>query len=233
MTNWVLYACVGVPLLMISLHTTIRVIRSFHKFPIPQAFADLIDNPLRRRIQEPEATAIRHGLQPGMTVLEVGPGNGRYTLASSRLLGESGKIVTVDIEPRMIERVRKVARRKGVTNIEAFVASVYDLPFEDRTFDLIYMIAVIGEIPDPERAMGEFQRVLSSRGSLVFSELFMDPDYPRVSTIVKWAKSKGFRLQEKVGNFFHYTLIFHKSSMHVCCLTFPLTFYFSWCNSTR
>jgi ubiquinone/menaquinone biosynthesis C-methylase UbiE len=110
----------------------------------------------------------------------------------------------------MIERVRRRAEAEGVDNIEARVADVYDLPFEDETFDAIYMIAVIGEIPDPERAMGEFYRVLSATGRLAFSELLMDPDYPLASTLIDKAGNAGFRLRRRLGGGFHYTLIFEK-----------------------
>jgi ubiquinone/menaquinone biosynthesis C-methylase UbiE len=154
--------------------------------------------------------AVRHGLEPGMMVLEVGPGNGTYTVGAARRVGERGKVVTIDIEPKMIERVRRRAEAEGVDNIEARVADVYDLPFEDETFDAIYMIAVIGEIPDPVRAMGEFYRVLSATGRLVFSELLTDPDYPLARTLIDKASNVGFRLKSKLGGFFCYTLIFEK-----------------------
>lgn len=76
--------------------------------------ASAIDNPLRRRFRPPDATAIRHGLEPGMTVLEVGPGNGRYSVAAARRIGPTGRLYAVDIEPKMIERVqRRAAAVKG------------------------------------------------------------------------------------------------------------------------
>lgn len=195
---------------IITLHTVIRVIRHFHKFPIPQFLANLIDNPLRRRIQPPDEMALRHGIQAGMTVLEVGPGNGRYTLATARRVGAAGKVVAVDIEPKMIERVRRRAQAEGVTNVEAKVASVYDLPFEGAYFDAIYMLSVIGEIPDLRRAIGEFQRVLGPGGTLAFSELLLDPDYPRSRTLVRLTEGAGFRLLNKSGNCLSYTVIFEK-----------------------
>jgi len=65
-----------------------------------------------------------------------------------------------------------------MANIYGVVADVYRLPFMERQFDLIYLIAVIGEIPRPDKALVEFKRVLSETGSLVFSELIFDPDYP-------------------------------------------------------
>ena len=145
-----------------------------------------------------------------MTVLEVGPGSGTYTMGAARRVGVQGRLVTVDIEPKMIERVRRRAEAEGLENIEARVANVYDLPFEDGTFDVVYMIAVIGEIPEPQRAMQEFHRVLSPSGTLVFSELVLDPDYPLANTLVRLAASAGFRQRAKIGGSLYYTLIFEK-----------------------
>jgi ubiquinone/menaquinone biosynthesis C-methylase UbiE len=204
---WVLLA---LPLVLLVLHTIVRIVRHFYKFPIPEFMADLIDHPLRRKFQPPYETAVRHSLEPGMTVLEVGPGSGTYTLGAAQRVGEQGRLVTVDIEPKMIERVTRRAEAEGIENIEARVANVYDLPFEDGTFDVVYMIAVIGEIPEPLRAMREFHRVLSPSGTLVFSELVVDPDYPLASTIVRMAAAAGFRLREKIGAWFYYTLKFEK-----------------------
>ena len=93
----------------IVLHTVVRIVRHFHKFPMPEFLADLIDNPLRRKFQPPKEMPIRHGIETGMTVLEVGPGNGRYTVETARRIGAAGKVIAVDIEPKMIERVSRRA----------------------------------------------------------------------------------------------------------------------------
>jgi ubiquinone/menaquinone biosynthesis C-methylase UbiE len=204
------YLALGLPLLAVILHTVLRIARYFHKFAMPQFMADAVDNPLRRRLQPPDETPARHGIQPGMRVLEIGPGKGTYTLATARRVGESGRVTTIDIEPKMIERVERRAREEGIQNIEARVADEYELPFEDGLFDAIYMIAVIGEIPEPERALNEFHRVLSLHGTLAFSELLSDADYPRRSTLSRLAASAGFSLKKKVGNFFYYTVVFEK-----------------------
>ncbi len=206
-----LYIILTIPILFLVWHTMVRMIRYFHKFPIPQFMANLIDNPLRRRLQPPDKMPLRHGIEPGMQVLEVGPGNGRYTLATARLVGESGRVVAIDIEPRMVERVRHRAEAEGVANVDARVADVYDLPFDEGSFDAAYMIAVIGEIPDPDQAMREVHRVLVPGGTLAFSELLMDPDYPRASTLIRKASAAGLRLKHKIGNAFNYTLIFQKT----------------------
>src|SRR5512139_761991 len=195
----------------IVLHTIVRIIRYFYKFPMPQFLANLIDNPLRRKFQPPSEMPIRHGIQPSMTVLEVGPGNGRYTIETARCVGSLGKVVTIDIEPKMIERVQQRAQIEGITNLEAKVADVYHLPFPDGMFDAVYMITVISEIPDPEQAMHEFHRLLSPSGTLAFSELFTDPDYPLAQTLIRMASKANFQLKKKLGNFFSYTLVFEKA----------------------
>jgi SAM-dependent methyltransferase len=201
---------VALPLLAIMLHTTIRIIRYFYKFPMPEFMANVIDNPMRRRLQPPDEAARRHALEPGMHVLEVGPGNGTYTMSAARRVGDEGRIVAIDIEPKMIERVIRRAEAEGLTNIEARVADVYDLPFDDGTFDAIYMTAVIGEIPDPDQAMREFHRVLAPWGTLAFSELLLDPDYPLAGTIIGKASVVGFELKQRLGRCFYYTLVFGK-----------------------
>lgn len=206
----VIYIILGLLIIALTLHTVIRLIRYFYKFPMPQFLANVIDNPLRRKIQPPREMPIRHGIEPGMTVLEVGPGNGRYTVETARRVGHAGRVITVDIEPRMIDRVRQRAQAEGIANLEARVADVYDFPFDDGTFDAVYMITVISEIPDSERAMQEFYRVLSPSGSLAFSELLLDPDYPLAQTLIRQANKAGFRLRRKIGNFLAYTLVFEK-----------------------
>jgi ubiquinone/menaquinone biosynthesis C-methylase UbiE len=196
----------AIPLVLLGLHTIIRVVRYFYKFPMPEWMANVIDNPLRRRIQPPEETALRHGIQPGMQVLEVGPGNGTYTLAAAQQIGPEGKLVTIDIEPKMIERVNQRIASE-VINIEARVADIYGLPFDDQSFDLNYMIAVINEIPNVPKALAEFHRVLKPSGKKVFSELLMDPDYPRATTLTHKVRAAHFNLKKQIGNFFYNTLI--------------------------
>lgn len=141
-----------------------------------------------------------------MTALEVGPGNGRYSIAAARRIGPAGRLHVVDIEPKMIARVQHRAAAEGVTNIEARVASAYELPYPDGFFDRAYLIAVTGEIPDPVRAFRELGRVLAPGGEIAVSEILVDPDYPRASTVARWAAQAGLRPVRKIGNVWYYTL---------------------------
>lgn len=143
-----------------------------------------------------------------MTVLDIGPGNGRYTLAASHAVGPQGRVHAVDLEPRMIARVRERAAGAGVDNVEGRVADVYALPYPEGFFDVVYLITVTGEIPDPLRMLRECRRVLKKGGTLGISELLTDPDYPLRRTVTAWATDAGFRPAGRYGNFFSYTLTF-------------------------
>ena len=189
-----------------------RIVRHFYKFPMPEFMADFITNPARLKVQPPRETAVRHNIQPGMTILDIGPGNGTYTIAAARQAGPEGKVFAIDIEPRMIERVRKNAAAAGVDNIEARLADVYDMPFDDRTFDIITLIAVLGEIPQPRLALAECHRVLKTEGTLAISELLVDPDSKRPSTLRREVEAAGFQYKEKVGNWLVYSMLFAKQT---------------------
>ena len=174
--------------------------------------ANLIDNPWRRKIQPPGIMPIRHGIEPGMKVLEVGPGNGAYTMEIASWVGEDGGVIAIDIEPSAIERVEARAQAEGLENIEARVADVVNLPFADETFDAVTMMSVLGELPSPQLALMELYRVLKPGGVIAFSELLVDPDYPLARTVIALATDAGFRLKNQEGNFFSYTLVFEKVS---------------------
>lgn len=199
-------------LLIFSWLLLVRIVRHFYKFPMPQFMANAIDNPLRRRIQPPDEIAVRHDIQPGMIVLDIGPGNGTYTVAAARQAGPEGKVYAVDIEPRMIARVQQKAADEGVENIDARLADVYGMPFPNGMFDVITMITVLGEIPQPERALVECHRVLKPDGTLAISEFMPDPDYKRPSTLQREVEATGFHFKEMLGNNFVYAMLFDKAT---------------------
>lgn len=202
----------AIPLMVLAWLAIVRVIRYFVKFPMPQFMAPFIDNSFRRRFQPPEELAWRHGLEDGMRALEVGPGSGRYTLSAARCVGRSGRVVAVDIEPKMIQRLKERLQGEGVTNVDGLVADVSALPFQGGTFDAVYMITVIGEILEPLRAMEEFHRTTTPDGTLAFSEFFPDPDYPTQRSLTRKAAKEGFKPCYRLGSWFAYTLVFEKGN---------------------
>ena len=187
----------------------LRIAAKFHGGePCPFALAWIVDNPLRRRYMA--RVLDRIGIRPGERVLELGPGPGAFTLEAARRAEPGGRLVAVDIQPRMIAAVEKKARAAGVTNVETHVASAYELPLEDGSLDRAFLVTVLPEIPDRRRALQELHRVLKPGGVLSISEEFLDPDYPLPRTVVRWAGEAGFELAGRHGNWFVYTINFRK-----------------------
>ncbi len=176
--------------------------------PCPFALAWLVDNPLRRRYIGPELDRV--GIQPGERVLELGPGPGAFTVDAARRTEPDGTLVAVDLQPQMIAAVDKRVQEAQLTNVETHVANAYELPMEDESIDRAFLVTVLPEIPDRQRALAELRRVLKPGGVLSITEEFLDPDYPLARTTIRWAEQAGFELAESHGNWWVYTLNFQK-----------------------
>jgi len=196
---------------ILFVEVVLRIVRHFYQFPVPGFIARLIDNPIRRRIQPPEKIVEWMGVKQGMSLLEVGPGPGTFTFEAAKQVGEDGKVYAIDIQESIITSLNKKIDQQGITNIVAEQASAYELPYPKGYFDRVYMVAVLGEIPEKQRALVEFRRVLKDDGYLAVGEFLPDPDYPRRRTVTAWCKEVGFELAEAYGNMMHYLLLFSKT----------------------
>jgi len=176
--------------------------------PCPYALAWLVDNPIRRRYMS--RVLDRTGIQPGERVLELGPGPGAFTVEAARRTEPDGALVAVDIQPKMIANVERKAQAAGLINVETHIASAYELPLDDGSIDRAFLVTVLPEIPDRQRALTELRRVLKPDGVLSITEEFLDPDYPLARTTARWAEKAGFELAERHGNWWIYTLNFRK-----------------------
>jgi uncharacterized protein len=184
------------------------LVRFERSAPCPASFSWLVDNPLRkwanRKVLE------RVGIQRGEQVLELGPGPGVFTVPAARDAGAEGKVISIDIQEKMIRQVRRRVEEAGVTNVETHVAGAYALPLQAGSMDRAFVIAVLAEIEDQPRALGELYRVLKPGGVLSISEEFFDPDYPFISETIRRTETAGFKLVQRYGNFWGYTVNFQK-----------------------
>src|SRR5208337_3323076 len=132
----------------------------------------LLLNPLRKLYYNPE-DILKPYIHEGMTVLEVGSGMGFFTLPMARLVGESGHVVCVDLQEKMIRAVKKRAVRAGlIDRIELRVCTPTSLGIDDlaQKIDFALVFAVVHEVPDAKRFLSEILRSLRNGGSLLFSE---------------------------------------------------------------
>lgn len=176
--------------------------------PCPSALGVLIDNPVRRKAVPRLLDWI--GIQPGDRVFELGPGPGAFTVEAARRAGPTGRLVAIDIQPRMMVQVQARVRKAQVTNVDTSVAAAVSLPLASGCVARAFAVTVLGEISEPDRALAELHRVLAPGGLLSVGEWFVDPDYRFPLETIRQVEAAGFRLAERHGNFWEYTLNFRR-----------------------
>jgi len=128
--------------------------------------------PFRRFSHNPEKILGPY-VREGMTVLEVGPGMGYFSLPLARLVSGRGRIVCVDLQEKMLESLRKRASRADLGEmIETRLASETSLQVNDLTaaVDFVLAFAVVHEVLDKRLLFEEIHRTMKPAALMLFSE---------------------------------------------------------------
>jgi ubiquinone/menaquinone biosynthesis C-methylase UbiE len=132
----------------------------------------LLLSPMRRWMQKQEKLLAPY-IHEGMTVLEPGPGMGFFTLPMARMTGESGRIIAVDIQARMLESLRRRALKAGLlARIETRLARPDSLGIDDlkSRVDFVLAFALVHEMPSAEVFFNEAAAALKPGGLLLLAE---------------------------------------------------------------
>jgi ubiquinone/menaquinone biosynthesis C-methylase UbiE len=156
----------------------------------------LLASPLRRLMQDP-AEVVAPYVRAGMTVLEPGPGMGFFTLELARRVGPGGRVIAVDMEPRMIEGLKRRAARAGVLErVDARVCTADSMGLDGAggQIDFALACALVHEVPDAERFFSEVWRVLKPGACLLLAEPPFRIQEAEFRTEIEAAARAGFSL---------------------------------------
>ena len=133
----------------------------------------LLASPIRKwLLQDPEAL-LAPFVREGMTVVEPGPGMGFFTLPLARLVGPAGRVIAVDIQPKMLETLRGRARKAGLLErIDARLAQPRTMGLDDLKgqADFVLAFAVVHEMPSTGAFFAEAAAALKPGGLLLLAE---------------------------------------------------------------
>ena len=125
--------------------------------------------PGRRLVHNP--TRILAGLAgPGDTVADLGCGPGYFTLPLARAVGAGGRVVAVDLQPTMLEKLKARALRAGLSERIVLHACAADTLGELPTLDAAFAFYMVHEVPDVARFLGEVAAALRPGGLLLMIE---------------------------------------------------------------
>ena len=129
-------------------------------------------NPWRRRGQNPAKILVPY-VRQGMTVLEPGPGMGFFTLDLACMVGASGRVVAVDIQAKMLDKLKRRAAKAGLLErLDVRLASSDSMGISDLkgSVDFTLAFAVVHEFPDAARFFADVAAASKSGASLLLAE---------------------------------------------------------------
>ncbi|MFA0889480.1 MAG: class I SAM-dependent methyltransferase [Synergistales bacterium] len=132
------------------------------------------------------------GLRPGMTILDAGCGPGRLTFPLAMELGPVGRVVAMDIQEGMLERVEKKADAHRLGNIRYLTGGIGEGKLGHDQFDRSLLVALLGEIPDREAALEELFLALKPGGILSVTEIIFDPHFQGCQTVLRLSRKAEF-----------------------------------------
>ncbi|OFW64425.1 MAG: methyltransferase type 11 [Actinobacteria bacterium RBG_13_63_9] len=129
----------------------------------------LLISPLRRWFQNPEKILGPH-IREGMTVLEIGPGMGFFTIPAAVLVGARGRVITVDVQEKMLNVLMRRAKKYGVAErIDARVCAPDDIGVTEPV-DVCLAINVAHEAPDVPALFSQIRSILKPGGKMLLVE---------------------------------------------------------------
>ncbi len=138
----------------------------------PWWLGPFLANPLRRFWHDPH-TILGPLVTEGMLVLEPGCGMGFFSIELAHLVGPQGKVVAVDLQPKMLAGLRRRAQKAGLSErIETRLATAGGLMVDDLAgkFDFALAFAMVHELPDESRFFVEMHRALRPGRKLLVAE---------------------------------------------------------------
>lgn len=160
------------------------------------------------------------GIKPGMTVGEIGAGNGRFAVWLAGRVGQSGKVYANDIEPRALEFMRKRCQEENISNMIVVEGQEDNPGLPPGTIDVVIFANTLHMVEEPVPLLKNIIPSLKSNGILVLLEadkekLMAQQNHPMAERVppknnyLKWLQDAGYELvREHTFLPWHFLLIF-------------------------
>ncbi|MFA6900764.1 MAG: methyltransferase domain-containing protein [Desulfurivibrionaceae bacterium] len=139
------------------------------KHVCPWWLAYTFDNPLRRIFHKPEEIFFPY-LHEGMTAIDLGCGMGYFSIGMAKLVGETGKVISIDVQQKMLDTLTQRARKAGVAHrITTRLCEENNIGIHETVnFSLAFWM--IHETPDDLNFLQQVHRIMKKSGKLLLAE---------------------------------------------------------------
>ena len=159
-------------------------------------------------------------LKPGISVADIGSGNGYHTLMMAKIIGEKGQAYAVDIQPEMLIMLEERAKKAGMENIKLIENRFWDADLPEKSVDFVLMADVYHEFSHPQQMLSSIKKSLKENGVVCLLEFKSeDPKVPikpehkmSKAQVIKEMSSNGFVLSRSYDRLPWQHLLFFKSN---------------------
>jgi arsenite methyltransferase len=117
-------------------------------------------------------------LKQGEVVLDLGCGAGFDAFLAAKRVGESGRVIGVDMTPDMIQKARDNAEKLNISNVNFRLGKIEKLPVDNDSLDVVISNCVVNLSPDKSAVFGEIYRSLKPGGRMVISDILRSGEIP-------------------------------------------------------
>ena len=163
----------------------------------PWWLAYTFDNPMRALFHKPELLFGPY-VNEGMTVADIGCGMGCFSIGLARMVGESGKVIAVDLQVKMLETMARRAAKQGVHHIISPSQCSEDDLGINEPLDFALAFWMVHETPDIERLFGQIHATLKPGGLFFITEPRYHVSEAKYRRELTLAAKVGFAVKEEV-----------------------------------
>jgi SAM-dependent methyltransferase len=138
--------------------------------PMSYRGADWLDRPYREATQKPEHVLDVLAIREGQTVADVGCGSGYFTTRLAKRVGPRGRVIATDLQPEMLTLLQKKLEDAKLANVVPKLATADDTKLPAGEIDLVLMVDVYHEVPNPPVTLAQIKRALAPKGRLALVE---------------------------------------------------------------